>query len=222
MLSIVPTPIGNLEDITLRALRTLKEADYVIAEDTRHSGILLKHFEIKTPQLSFHSHSGPGQVERILGLLRDGKNCAMISDAGMPGISDPGYRLIRAVIEEELPLTVLPGPTAATTAVVASGLASHSFLYIGFLPLKKGRQTALTSLAELPYTLIFYEAPHRIVRTLEDLAKFFGEERKVAVCRELSKAFEEVRRSTLAEALAHFKETKPRGEFTLVLEGANS
>lgn len=217
MLSIVSTPIGNLEDITLRAIRMLKEADFVVAEDTRHSGILLKKYDIATPLLSFHSHSPESQLQKILTLLRDGKNLALISDAGTPGISDPGYLLIKSAIENNIPLTVIPGPSAVITAVVASGLPCHKFLYLGYLPLKKGRKKLIASLKEIPYTVVFYEAPHRLMRTLEELKEMLGAERRVAICREMTKMFEEVFRGTLAQARAHFELKKPRGEFTIVI-----
>lgn len=217
MLSIVATPIGNLEDITLRAIRTLKEADFVVAEDTRHSGILLKKYDIKTPLLSFHSHSPESQLEKLLKLLRDGKNLALISDAGTPGISDPGYLLIKNAIENSIALTVIPGPSAVITAVVASGLPCHRFLYLGYLPLKKGRKKLLASLKEIQYTVVFYEAPHRLLKTLEELNGVFGAERRIAVCREMTKMFEEVFRGTLAQARVHFESKKPKGEFTIVI-----
>ncbi len=220
MLYIVPTPIGNLEDITYRAVRILKEVDVIIAEDTRHSGILLKHYDISKPMRSFHAHSGEHDIQTILQLLRDGKNAALISDAGMPGISDPGYALIQRVITENFSFTVLPGPVAAPTAVVASGFASHHYLYVGFLPLKKGRQTLLKELAVLPFTIVLYESPHRMLKTLGDIQTFFGEARRVSVCREMTKQFEEILRSTAKGAYEHFSAKAPRGEFTLVIEGA--
>ncbi len=220
MLYIVPTPIGNLEDITYRAVRILKEVDVIICEDTRHSGILLKHYEISKPTKSFHSHSSERELEGILALLREGKNAALISDAGMPGISDPGYVLIQRIIAENIPFTVLPGPVAAPTAVVASGFASHHYLYVGFLPLKKGRQTLLKELATLPYTIVCYESPHRILKTLGDLQTYFGPERRVSICREMTKQFEEVLRTTTIGAYEHFTKKAPRGEFTLVIEGS--
>lgn len=217
MLAIVATPIGNLEDMTLRAIRTLREADFVVAEDTRHSGILLKKYDIATPLFSFHSHSPESQLQKLVALLKEGKNLALISDAGTPGISDPGYLLIKSAIENNIPLTVIPGPSAVITAVVASGLPCHRFLYLGYLPLKKGRKKLLAELKEIPYTVVFYEAPHRITRTLKELEEVLGGERRAAICREMTKMFEEVFRGTLAEARAHFELKKPRGEFTIVL-----
>lgn len=219
MLTIVPTPIGNLEDITLRALTVLREADFVVAEDTRHSGILLKHFGIEKPLLSFHSHSTQAQLTHLLRLLRDSKRLALVSDAGMPGISDPGWLLISKAIEQKLPLTVLPGPSSVTTAVVASGLSCHRFVYLGYLPLKKGRKKMLEHAAGLPYTVVFFEAPHRLLKTLSQCADFFGAQRKIAVCRELTKLYEEVVRGTISEAAGHFAAHSPRGEFVLVVEG---
>jgi 16S rRNA (cytidine1402-2'-O)-methyltransferase len=216
MLYIVATPIGNLEDITLRAIRTLKEVDFVVAEDTRHSGILLQKHEIKTPQLSFHSHSPEFQLQKLIGMLREGKNLALISDAGTPGISDPGYVLIKSAIENGIKVCAIPGPSAVITAIVASGLPSHRFLYLGFLPLKKGRKTLIESLKECEYTVVFYEAPHRIERTLQQFFEILGD-RQIAVCREMTKMFEEVFRGSLTEAIKHFEKNKPRGEFTIVL-----
>ena len=218
MLSIVATPIGNLEDITLRALRTLKEADVIIAEDTRHSRILLDKYEIRTPLTSFHSHSSEREFENIMQRLRKGEHCALISDAGTPGISDPGVKLIQQAILENIPLTAIPGPSAVITAVVASGLPCHRFLYLGYLPLKKGRKKMLESLKNEPYTLVIYEAPHRMLRTLSELKSSFGN-RRIGVCREMTKMYEEVIRGTIEEAEAHFKKHSPRGEFTLVIAG---
>lgn len=216
MLFLVATPIGNLEDITLRALRVLGEADFVVCEDTRHSRILLEKYEIKTPLLSFHSYSSERDLEKIIRLLAEGKNLALISDAGMPGISDPGYKLIRSALALNIQLTVIPGPSASITAVVASGLPANRFLYLGYLPLKKGRKTLIASLKETPYTIVFYESPHRILKTLGEFRETFGD-RKIAVCRELTKMFEEFFRGTVSEALAYFELKKPKGEFTLVL-----
>lgn len=220
MLFIIATPIGNLEDITLRAIRTLKEADFVVAEDTRHSGILLKKYDIATPPLSFHSHSPESQLQKLIALLKEGKNLALISDAGTPGISDPGYLLIKNAIENNIPVTAIPGPSAVITAVVASGLPCHRFLYLGYLPLKKGRKKMLAELRENPYTAVFYEAPHRLMKTFGELEEALGSDRRVAICREMTKVFEEIFRGTLAEAKAHFESKKPRGEFTIVIGAA--
>lgn len=218
MLSIVSTPIGNLEDITLRAIRTLKEADFVVAEDTRHSGLLLKKYEIATPLISFHSHSPDSQLEKLAALLREGKKLALISDAGTPGISDPGFILIKRAIEEKIPVTGIPGPSAVINALVLSGLPCHRFLYLGFLPLKKGRKKMIESLKDVPYTKVIYEAPHRIMKTLDELENALGSERRVALCREMTKMFEEIFSGSLREATAHFTAQKPRGEFTVVIE----
>ena len=216
MLYIVSTPIGNLEDITLRALRILKEVDLIIAEDTRHSHILLNKYDIKTQMTSFHSHSNESEVARLISILQSGKNAALISDAGTPGISDPGYVLIKHALATGIPMTVIPGPSAVITSIVASGLPMHRFLYLGFLPLKKGRKTLIASLRDTPHTVALYEAPHRIVRTLHELHASLGE-RPVAVCREMTKVFEEVFRGTLSEAAAHFEKKKTLGEFTVVI-----
>lgn len=216
MLSIVATPIGNMEDITLRAIRTLKEADFVVAEDTRHSGLLLKRYEINTQQLSFHSHSHEGQLQKLLQLLQEGKNLALISDAGTPGISDPGFLLIDNAIKNGIKVTVIPGPSAVITAVVASGLPCHRFTYLGYLPLKKGRKRMIESLKESQYTTVLYEAPHRLMKALNEIFSILGD-RQIAVCREMTKIFEEVFRGTVSQAIAHFEKNKPRGEFTLVL-----
>lgn len=220
MLYIVATPIGNLEDITLRALRVLKEADYIAAEDTRHSGILLKKYEITTPTISFHSYSDERKLEQLIQHLKGGKNIALISDAGTPGISDPGYKLITAAWEQGTQVVPIPGPSAFLTAIQASGLPTHQFLYLGFLPLKKGRQTLLESLKEEKRTIIFYESPHRIIKTLSQLDEKFGN-RPLVIARELTKIHEEYFRGTSKEALAHFSgpdgKKKPKGEFVLML-----
>jgi len=217
MLYIVSTPIGNLEDITLRAIRTLKEADFIAAEDTRHSGILLKKYEIDTQMLSYHSYSGDAKLEKILGLLREGKDVALISDAGTPGISDPAYGLIRAAIDEGIKVSPIPGASSALAALVMSGIGMHHFLYLGFLPLKKGRQTLLKSLADEKRTIVLFEAPHRILKTLGDLKEYLGAERSIAVCREITKIYEEAFRGTVEEAISHFTTNKPKGEFVLVI-----
>lgn len=217
MLYIVSTPIGNLEDITLRALKTLKEVDYIACEDTRHSGKLLQKYEIEKPLLSFHSHSGQSKINKIIDLLKDGKSIALISDAGTPGISDPAYSLIQAAIAAEIRIVPIPGASALLPALVASGIHMHNFLYLGFLPLKKGRQTLFQNLAESPYTIIIYESPHRILKTLKQILEFWGD-RNIAIARELTKIHEEIRRSKTSEAIEHFSKQKPRGEFVIVIE----
>lgn len=219
MLYIVSTPIGNLEDITLRALRTLKEVDYIAAEDTRHTGLLRMKFEIKTPMVSFHSYSSNDKLEMIISLLKEGKNVALVSDAGTPGISDPAYNLIKRAIEEEIQISPIPGASSLLAAIVASGMPMDKFLYLGFLPLKKGRQTLFNSLKEEKRTLVIFEAPHRILKTLKDLETYFGE-RPIAVCRELTKIHEEFLRMKISEAIAHFTKKAPRGEFVLVVGGS--
>lgn len=216
MLYIVSTPIGNLEDITLRALRILKEVDTIAAEDTRHSGILLKKYEITTPTVSFHSHSGQAKIDKIMTILNEGKSVALISDAGTPGISDPAYALIQAAIQNEIQIVPVPGPSSLLAALVMSGLPMNQFLYLGFLPLKKGRQTLLKSLAEEKRTIVIFESPHRLLKTLNQLHEFLGD-RKIAVCREITKIYEEAIRGTITEAIAHFEDKKPKGEFVLVI-----
>ncbi len=219
MLYIVSTPIGNLEDITLRALRTLKEVDLIAAEDTRHSHILLQKYEIKTPVTSFHSYSTDAKLESIIRELKDGKEVALISDAGTPGISDPAYSLIRRAIEEGVKIVPIPGASALLTAIVSSGLPMDKFVYLGFLPLKKGRQTLLKSLQTEERTLVIYESPHRLLKTLEHLKEYLGD-REIAVCRELTKVFEETLRMKISDAIKHFTQKKPKGEFVLIVKGA--
>lgn len=218
MLYIISTPIGNLEDITMRAINTLKTVDYIAAEDTRHSGILLKKYEITTPTISFHSYSDERKLDHLIELMKSGKTVGLISDAGTPGISDPAYALVTRAINEGIRVIPIPGASALLTALVGSGLTMHHFVYLGFLPLKKGRQTLLKSLVEEEKTIIIYESPHRILRTLEDLKTAFGE-RKIAVCRELTKLYEEFFRGTISEAIAHYKTHSIKGEFVIVLQG---
>jgi len=219
MLYIVSTPIGNLEDITLRALRTLKEVDLIAAEDTRHSHILLQKYEIKTPVTSFHSYSTDAKLESIVRELKDGKEVALISDAGTPGISDPAYSLIRRAIEEGVKIVPIPGASALLTAIVSSGLPMDKFVYLGFLPLKKGRQTLLKNLQTEERTLVIYESPHRLLKTLEHLKEYLGD-REIAVCRELTKVFEETLRMKISDAIKHFTQKKPKGEFVIIVKGA--
>ena len=216
MLYIVSTPIGNLEDMTLRAIRTLKEVDLITAEDTSHVQILLRKYEINTSVMSYHSYSGNEKLEKIVNLLKEGKSVAVVSDAGTPGISDPAYSLIKRAIEEGVKIVPIPGASSLLAALVMSGKPMHNFLYLGFLPLKKGWQTLLKSLAEEHRTIVIFEAPHRILRTLENLKEYLGD-RDIAVCREITKIYEEALRMKISEAIVHFTKTKPRGEFVLVI-----
>lgn len=216
MLHLVSTPIGNLEDITLRALRILKEADFIACEDTRTSGILLRHYGIEKPLLSFHSHSGIAKIDKILAALEEGKNGALICDAGTPGISDPAYTLVRAVIDAGIPLSPIPGPSAVLSALVCSGMHTHDFRFLGFLPVKKGRKTLFESLKTKEYTVVIYESVHRIDKTIEQIGETFGSEHSIVIGRELTKKFEEFIRGTAAECLTELQ-TKPRkGEFVVI------
>ncbi|EFB92665.1 16S rRNA (cytidine(1402)-2'-O)-methyltransferase [Prevotella bivia] len=218
-LYLVPTPVGNMEDMTFRAIRILKEADLILCEDTRTSGILLKHFEIKNRLMAHHKFNEHGTTAGLVNRLKAGETIACISDAGTPGISDPGFFLAREAAASGITVETLPGATAFVPALVSSGLPCDRFTFEGFLPQKKGRKTMLESLADEPRTMIFYESPYRVVKTLEQFAEVFGEERRVSCCREISKLHEESVRGTLAEAIAHFKETEPRGEFVIVVAG---
>ncbi|QFR38785.1 16S rRNA (cytidine(1402)-2'-O)-methyltransferase [Candidatus Gracilibacteria bacterium 28_42_T64] len=218
MLYIVSTPIGNLGDITYRAVRTLQEVDGIACEDTRKSSILLNHYEIKKPLISFHSHSGKVKIDKIIDQLKTGKNIALISDAGTPGISDPGYALIKEAIVEGVEVVPIPGVTAAITAVSASGMQSHHFLYLGFLPIKKGRQTLFKKLVEKDHTVVIYESVHRFIKTLGDLETYFGEDHHIVVGRELTKKFEEFKRGTIKEVKEYYEITpgKIKGEFVIL------
>ncbi|RPD96771.1 16S rRNA (cytidine(1402)-2'-O)-methyltransferase [Aureibaculum marinum] len=218
-LYIVPTPIGNLEDITLRAIHTLKEVDTILAEDTRTSGKLLKYFNIETPMQSHHMHNEHKMVSRLVERLKSGESIALISDAGTPAISDPGFLLTRACVENNIEVECLPGATAFVPALVNSGLPNDKFVFEGFLPIKKGRQTRLELLAEEPRTIIFYESPHKLIKTLTQFVQYFGETRRISVSRELTKLYEETIRGTLKEVLIHFENKPPKGEFVLVVEG---
>ncbi len=219
ILYIVPTPVGNMEDMTLRAIRILKEADLVLAEDTRTSGILLKHFQIQQHLMSHHKFNEHGTSAAIVERLQAGQNVALISDAGTPGISDPGFYLVREAVRAGIEVQTLPGPTAFVPALVSSGLPCDRFTFEGFLPQKKGRQSRIEALRDEQRTMIFYESPYRLVKLLEQLAAVMGDDRQVSVCREISKVHEESVRGTLAEVAAHFRETEPRGEIVVVLEG---
>lgn len=221
MLYVVPTPIGNLADITLRALEVLKSAKLILAEDTRTSKKLLQHFQIDTPLKAFHAHNEHAVLAQIVEQLKNGVDMALISDAGTPGISDPGFLLIRACHEQEIPLVCLPGATASITALVASGLPSDKFYFEGFLPHKKGRQSRLTYLSEMPCTFILFESPHRLLKCLQQLAEHCGPDRMACVCRELTKVHEEVRRGTLKELHSYYEGPgKIKGEIVVVVEGA--
>ena len=219
MLYLVPTPVGNLEDITMRALKVLREADLILAEDTRTSGLLLKHFDIHKPMLSYHKFNEHQTVARIVERLLAGETIAVVSDAGTPGISDPGFLVAREAIRAGVEVSCLPGATAFVPALVASGLPCDRFCFEGFLPQKKGRQTRLQLLTDETRTMVFYESPHRIVKALQQFAEVFGQERPVAVCREISKVHEEVVRGSIAKALTHFQEHEPRGEFVIIVGG---
>lgn len=218
-LYLVPTPIGNLEDMTFRAIRVLKEVDLILAEDTRTSGKLLKHFEISTHMQSHHMHNEHRMVESVLQKLKAGQTIALISDAGTPAISDPGFLLTRACVKEGIPVDCLPGATAFVPALVNSGLPNDKFVFEGFLPVKKGRQTRFKLLAEEPRTMIIYESPHKLVKTLGHFCEYFGEDRQVSVSRELSKLYEETVRGTAKEVLTHFENKAPKGEIVVIVEG---
>ena len=218
-LYIVPTPVGNMEDMTFRAVRVLKEVDLVLAEDTRTSGVLLKHYDIRNTLMSHHKFNEHGTSAGIVSRLQAGQNVALISDAGTPGISDPGFFLVREAVRAGVEVQCLPGATAFVPALVASGLPCDRFAFEGFLPQKKGRQTKLESLREEQRTMVFYESPYRLVKTLQQFAEYYGGERQVSVCREISKVHEESVRGTLDEVIAHFRENEPRGEIVIVLAG---
>lgn len=219
ILYIVPTPVGNLEDMTFRAIRILKEADLILAEDTRTSGILLKHFEIKNAMQSHHKFNEHKTVENVISKIKAGETVALISDAGTPGISDPGFLLVRECARQSIEVQCLPGATAFVPAIVASGLPDDRFCFEGFLPQKKGRMTRLQTLASEKRTMIFYESPYRLVKTLTQLAEYMGTERQASVSREISKVHEETVRGTLAELTAHFTANEPRGEIVIVVAG---
>ena len=218
-LYIVPTPIGNLEDITLRAINTLKEVDFILAEDTRTTSHLLRHLGIEKPMHSHHKFNEHATVGRVAEAIAQGKNVALVSDAGTPGISDPGFLLVRRCVEEGIDVVTLPGATALIPAVVQSGFPCDRFCFEGFLPQKKGRMKRLEELSTEPRTLILYESPYRVVKCLEQLAETFGSERRVAVVREITKRFEESVRGTISESLDHFRTHEPKGEFVIVVEG---
>lgn len=219
ILYVVPTPVGNMEDMTFRAIRILKEADLILAEDTRTSGILLKHYEIKNAMQSHHKFNEHKTVEGIVNRIKAGETVALISDAGTPGISDPGFLVVRECVKNGIEVQCLPGATAFVPALVSSGLPDERFCFEGFLPQKKGRMTRLNALAEEPRTMIFYESPYRLQKTLTQFQETFGADRQVSVCREISKVHEESVRGTLQEVVAHFTATEPRGEIVIILAG---
>jgi 16S rRNA (cytidine1402-2'-O)-methyltransferase len=221
MLHLVPTPIGNLADMTFRAVEVLKAADFILAEDTRTSSVLLAHYAIRTPLSPYHRHNEHRITAHLVEQMREGRRVALITDAGTPGISDPAFLLVRACIRAGLPLECLPGATAFVPALVASGLPTDRFCFEGFLPLKKGRHTRLTALASEPRTMVFYESPMRLVRTLAQMAEYFGSDRPCCVSRELSKKFEENLRGSLREVHAHYAAKGVKGEIVLVVGGCN-
>ncbi|NOR86390.1 MAG: 16S rRNA (cytidine(1402)-2'-O)-methyltransferase [Bacteroidales bacterium] len=221
-LYIVPTPIGNLEDITLRAIRILKEVDLILAEDTRTSGKLLKYYDIKTQQHSHHIHNEHKSIEQIISRIKSGETMAIISDAGTPAISDPGFLLVRACVENDIEVDCLPGATALIPALVNSGLPNDKFHFEGFLPHKKGRHTRLQILAKLEYTFILYESPHRLLKALKQFAEYFGMERKISVSREISKMYEETVRGSLQEVIQAFENRTVKGEIVIVIDGDHS
>ena len=220
MLYVVPTPVGNLEDITFRALRVLKEVDLILAEDTRTSSVLLKHYDIHTPLKSHHKFNEHETSDDMAARMAAGMNVALISDAGTPCISDPGFMLVRACVEKGVEVQCLPGATAFVPALVNSGLPNDRFYFEGFLPQKKGRQTRMKILAEQTHTMIIYESPFRLVKTLEQLVEFMGANRRASVSREISKLHEDTQRGTIAELAAYYKQTPPKGEIVLIVEGA--
>jgi len=218
-LYVVPTPVGNLDDMTFRAIKVLKEADLILAEDTRTSGILLKHFGINTPMTSHHKFNEHKTVESVVSRIHSGQSVALISDAGTPAISDPGYLVVHQSVENGIEVECLPGATAFVPALVSSGLPNDRFCFEGFLPQKKGRHTRLTELSTEPRTLVFYESPFRVVKTLTQFAEYFGHERRASVSREISKIYEETIRGTIDEIIVHFNTHPPKGEFVIIVAG---
>ena len=220
-LYIIPTPVGNLEDMTFRAIRLLKEVDLILAEDTRTTGFLLKHFEIQNKMQSYHKFNEHKTIAHIIDRLSAGENIGLVSDAGTPGISDPGFLVGRECIKAGIEIECLPGATALIPALVSSGIPCDKFYFEGFLPQKKGRMTRFKELADITTTIVLYESPHRVLKTLTQLAEYLGEDRYAATCREISKLHEETMRGTLAELILHFTTKAPRGEFVIIIAGKN-
>jgi 16S rRNA (cytidine1402-2'-O)-methyltransferase len=220
-LYLVPTPVGNLADMTYRAVTILNEVDLILAEDTRTSGKLLQHYDIKTPMLSYHMHNEHKISDNIVKRIEAGETMALITDAGSPGISDPGFLLTRKLIENNLPIEALPGATAFVPALTVSGLPCDKFVFEGFLPVRKGRKKRLEFLKEEDRTIVFYESPHKLPKTLNDFKEYYGNDRQISISREISKMFEEHYRGTVQDAIAFFEIKKPKGEFVVVLEGKN-
>jgi 16S rRNA (cytidine1402-2'-O)-methyltransferase len=219
MLYIVPTPVGNLADITKRAIEVLGSVDFILAEDTRTSGILLKHYEISKPLMAYHQHNEHKILPRIIDRLKSGETAALVSDAGTPAMSDPGFLVVRECIRENIEISCLPGPTAFVPALVCSGLPCDRFMFEGFLPHKKGRQTRLKALAEENRTMVFYESPHRLLKTLTQFSEYLGEERQASISREISKVYEETVRGRLTDLVRHFTDNPIKGEFVIVVAG---
>jgi 16S rRNA (cytidine1402-2'-O)-methyltransferase len=218
-LFVVPTPIGNLGDITLRAIDVLKSADLILAEDTRQTSKLLRHFGISTPMKAFHMHNEHRQLVQVMTALRGGHQIALVTDGGTPGISDPGFLLVRECIRQDIRFECLPGPTALIPALILAGFPTDRFVFEGFLPLKKGRSTRIKELTLENRTIVIYESPHRLIKTLKDLAQHFGDAREAAVCREMTKLFEEVVRGTLSDLVTQFQKKEPKGEMVIVVRG---
>lgn len=220
-LYIIPTPVGNLEDMTFRAVRLLKEVDLILAEDTRTTAFLLKHFDIQNKMQSYHKFNEHKTITHIIDRLNAGENIGLVSDAGTPGISDPGFLIGRECIKAGIEIECLPGATALIPALVSSGIPCDKFYFEGFLPQKKGRMTRLIALSEITSTIVLYESPHRVLKTLSQLAEYMGEDRYAATCREISKLHEEILRGTLSELIEHFTTKNPRGEFVIIIAGKN-
>ena len=218
-LYVVPTPIGNMKDMTFRAIETLQNVDFILAEDTRKTGILLKHFNISKPMESFHKFNEHKRLESVIDKIKSGKTAAIVSDAGTPAISDPGFLIVREALANDIEVETLPGATAFVPALVNSGLPCERFVFEGFLPVKKGRQTKLSILAEEERTMVFYESPYKLIKTLNDFVTTFGENRKAAISREISKIYEENVRGTLTELIKHFTDKQPKGEFVIIVAG---